>query len=319
MILIKVQPVLRKLIEWAGKPFLAANIDASEDQYLKDRIQPYILYKVDNEKVAIIGLTTEEIQKYGEQKTGKIKLKNLQESVIAAVKNARENGAATFVILSHLGYEEDKKLANSAFIQDLDISLVILGNHTHTTTGNILDEYSFGPSKGEYPTVVELAHGHKALITTVPHNAQAVAYLEVEYDAAGHIINYSKDSLIVVDEKIPVDEKVTALIQDYKEKLPPHLNKIYGETTIAYSGLDGQPPFAKPIEDYIRQTESPIGNLAADAFHWQAKKLDENIDFSLIHAGGIRTDWPQDEITGWEIEQLHPFKHHIVVLELTGA
>jgi 2',3'-cyclic-nucleotide 2'-phosphodiesterase (5'-nucleotidase family) len=307
---------LSELIQRANTPFLGANLNVAEDEYLAPLIKPFILHTIGDKKVAIIGLVTEEIIKYGVNKTGGVTLLDIGQCLDETLSLSREQGADEFIIVSHLGYKKDQELALSYF-KTKKMSIVILGNHTHTTTGNNLPSGLFGEKQGAFPTILEFGDNHRALITTVPHHGQAVAFLEVEYDEQHHISSHSNDSTIIVDDKVPQNEMCKNIILNYKAKLPAELAEIYAQATIAYSGLDGQPPYAKPIEDYIRQTESPIGNLAADALYWQAKELNQAVDVALIHAGGIRADWNEGALSGWDIHQLHPFDHKIIILELS--
>lgn len=317
---------LAGLMKDINAPFVAANLDISKDEHLNKNILPYVLREVDGNKVAIIGLVTEEINKLGAERYGKTELKVLSESLCAAIESAKESGATHFVILSHMGYTVDCKLAKET-LSTLNISPIILGNHTHTTLGYEFDIKYFGDKKGDYPTVVEYENGHRTLITNIPPHGQVLGCLSVEFSEDGLITSHSYDDVQVIGEDIEEDEDAKKIIESFLNQLSPELLKELNEellaATVDISGLEGLPGYCKPIEDYIRQTESPIGNFAADAFCWYAKELsedEESVDFAMIHAGGIRTDWAEGTVTGADIYRLHPFdKHFVYVVEVTGA
>lgn len=308
------------LIDQLNAPFVAANLNCDQDPHLKQRIQPYIICEVEGLEVAIIGLVTEEIKKLGAERTGGVKLLPLEESLRTAIESAKEKGAKQIVVLSHCGYQVDVQLAEAVF-GDLNISAVIVGNHTHTTLGTSLSVKDFGVSKGAYPTVVEHNYGYSVLVTNIPPHGQVLGCLSVEYDEFGCFMSHSKNDMQVMNSEVPQDKEAQEIIAMFQGDLPDTLTEELLHAQVDISGLEGLPAYCKPIEDYIRQTESPIGNLAADAFCWYANKLAQQpVDFALIHAGGIRTDWGAGKLTGADIYRLHPFdKHFVYVMELTGA
>ena len=118
---------LKELIGLSKIPFLGANIIDKDKDSIFDGIRPYILFKAQI-KIAVIGVTTPET----EVTTLPQNIKGLRfEDPIETVKYYKEkiveeNGKSLFIILSHLGLEEDKKLAKA--VKGLS---VIIGGHSH--------------------------------------------------------------------------------------------------------------------------------------------------------------------------------------------
>ncbi|MFJ7829040.1 metallophosphoesterase [Peribacillus sp. NPDC097284] len=130
--------ILRDFIKAAEFPIVGANIDFSKDEELKDlsrieidttgwkgTIHPSVVKKIKGQRVGIIGLTT--------QRTTLLSNPNKDIVFEDAFKKAKETinaleakGVNKIIVLSHLGYSNDKKLANT--VDGID---VIVGSHSH--------------------------------------------------------------------------------------------------------------------------------------------------------------------------------------------
>ena len=118
---------LTRLRKEARFPFLAANIVDSKGNLLSG-IRPYTILQKGHAKVAVIGLTTPEIAYI----TKPDNLKGLTflspEAVLPRlIREVRQQGASIVILLSHLGFEADKRVASA--VPGID---VIVGGHSHT-------------------------------------------------------------------------------------------------------------------------------------------------------------------------------------------
>lgn len=317
---------LRQLKEWLGDavPFLTANIDVSKEATLNGLIKSQHIFAVNGQKIAVVGVLTEETKRLNAEKLGQVEFKDLTSSVQEAIEQAKAEGADLVLVLSHLGYKEDQVLAKYLLQNGEDV--IILGNHTHTVLGK-LPRDQFGSSQGEYPTVIAADDGqHKAYITAVAHHGQALGTLAIEYvrEDTQTKISACTGELIIIHPGIKPDPDVDSIIEKYRAQMDPSLFEIVGETKVDLVGLDCF-PYAKPeLEDIIRRQETPITNLVADvvcayANEYAAENGCRHIDFALIHAGGIRADWRKGAIKNESIHKLLPFDHKIVLLAaMTG-
>ena len=118
---------LTRLRKEARFPFLAANIVDSKGNLLSG-IRPYTIVQKGHAKVAVIGLTTSEIAYI-------TKPDNLQgltfpgpEAILPRlIQEVRQQGASIVILLSHLGFEADKRVASA--VPGIN---VIVGGHSHT-------------------------------------------------------------------------------------------------------------------------------------------------------------------------------------------
>ncbi|MFQ3550383.1 MAG: metallophosphatase, partial [Armatimonadota bacterium] len=118
--------VFIKTASKAEFPFLSANIksaDGSDWNFIK----PYYIKEIDGIRIAVFGLTTLQTLDFQWPDTiSDIKLTNPIEEAKSLVPYLKEN-ADVMICLSHLGFEEDKKLARE--VDGIDF---IIGSHSHT-------------------------------------------------------------------------------------------------------------------------------------------------------------------------------------------
>ena len=126
--------LLSSLIDRAEFPILAANIDASDDPFLRNKILPYVIMDVGGHEVGIIGLITASTASSSQPGDT---IKFLDEQTVAAEMTARleASGINKIIVLSHIGYQEDIELAKA--VQGID---VIVGGHSHTLLARIFHE-----------------------------------------------------------------------------------------------------------------------------------------------------------------------------------
>ena len=130
--------ILRNFIKAAAFPIVTANVDFSKDEKLKDlaqteidtagwkgNIYPAIVKKMKGQRVGIIGLTTERTTLLSNPNQ-ELVFENAFEKAEETIKALDAKGVNKIIVLSHLGYGYDKKLAKT--VEGID---VIVGSHSH--------------------------------------------------------------------------------------------------------------------------------------------------------------------------------------------
>ncbi len=118
-----------KLMDWtkaAKFPFIASNITTKDGKPAPFAL-PYVFNTEQGVKIAIVGLTTTELQKSTNNAKAYI-VSNYADALRPAVKAAREQGAQMVIVAAHVPQEELVKLADE--VKDLKIPLMI-GGHSH--------------------------------------------------------------------------------------------------------------------------------------------------------------------------------------------
>jgi len=186
------------------------------------------------------------------------------------VNTLRAAGCDIVVALSHSGTSEEEQIA--AFVDGID---VIVGGHTHELT---------------YPPVT-------VGDTTIVQAGAYTRYLgELELEYAGGKVSVRNANAIPIDDSIPTDPTMDAVIQAYIGALNAFLNPVIGmnildvlaETDIAGDGgfnLNDSPPFV----------ETNMGDLVTDAYATIASILDpvNMIDIAIEANGVIRAGIPK--------------------------
>ena len=119
--------------------------------------------------------------------------------------------------------------------------------------------------------------------------------------------------LISAADYSEVDETVAALINDYNAGLDEMLvSAVIGTSEVV---LDGN------RAPGVRTQETNLGNFAADAILWYARKdLGEaNVDAALTNGGGIRDSIQAGEVNMKHMITVFPFGNTVATVSVTGA
>ncbi len=278
---------LAVFIDEADFPVVSANIDASADGSLAGAILPYALFTLGREPVAVIGLTTESTE-YASSPGPGIRFLEAIATAQRTVYQLEEDGIDVIIALTHLGYEQDLELAMS--VDGID---VIVGGHSHT----LLDPY---------PTLTESASGEPVLIVTAHEWGKKLGRLDVRFTDDG-LVNSFIGAPIAIDESIQEDERMLALLDQYRPAIDGLMRQVVGSTDVPLNGA----------RDDVRVRETNLGNLICDAMIWKASALGATI--AIQNGGGIRASTPAGEITMGQILEVLPYGNQLTVLSLTGA
>lgn len=261
-------------------PLFTDKIEASAEG---GKIYPAIIKEYGDEKVGIIGLTTQDAALLANPEEH-IAFEDPVEKAQETIDLLESKGIDKIVVLSHLGYSADQKLAKN--VSGID---VIVGGHSHTAL--------------EKPVVI--GKREPTLIVQTGGYLNSLGVLRVTFDTKG-IITSHKGKLLSLED-YEEDPKAVEMLSRFKEPLREVSEKVIGKTSVV---LDGE-------RSDIRYKETNLGNLIADAM---VEKANENIKthIAMYNSGGIRTSIPKGDITLGQVITVLPFENNLVVLNLTG-
>lgn len=328
-------------------PILSANISTAGEPLLAGKITPYTIKKFGSKKVAIIGLTTidtPDISNPGK----KITFSDPLETVKVIVTELTRKDIDIILVISHLGFMKDLKLAKSA--PGIDI---IIGGHTHTMMGHYENFPEFS-SELDYPCTVQNPQKEPVLIVQSWEKAKILGVLKVGFDNRGKMIWYSGHPVIltgntpedfkqknVKGKKEPASAETFKTITETIKKTP--VLEMIVEDKEARTLLDR---FSRPIDKlketvigkseidlfHVRESGqehetagvlkdgSLIAPVVADALLWKAKSIkNKNTQIVLQNAGNVRCDILEGDITINKIYELLPYENTLVLLDLKGA
>jgi len=117
---------LTEFVNGAKFHIVSANIQFPSESILDKTITPWVIIEKNGERYGIFGLTTEETTEISSPGTDVI-INDHVSAARLAVAELERNGINRIIALTHIGWNEDLKLAGK--VGDIDI---IIGGHTHT-------------------------------------------------------------------------------------------------------------------------------------------------------------------------------------------
>ncbi|TYC03105.1 MAG: bifunctional metallophosphatase/5'-nucleotidase [Kosmotoga sp.] len=216
-------------------------------------------------RIGVFGLLGKDAESVASD-VGKFEFLDRQETSRKMIKILEEENVDVIVALSHSGVKEDQELARN--VEGIDI---IIGGHCHSAL---------------HQPVVEKG----TIIVQAGSLSRYLGQLELAYNPETGKLKINNDEgepfLISIDGSIKPDPEISAMIDDYEDKL----NQLVKEMT------DGQvddimKPVIKsdfPITDLALQ-ESPVGNFITDGMRMITEEVTgERVDVAIMANGSIR-------------------------------
>lgn len=270
------------LEKMATFPIINANL------YIKSNntrlFEPHYVMNIDGMKILFIGILTEEViaQTKGESFIGSYI--GIEDAAIEVGKicNAYNNNDIDLtVLLTHIGFEEDQKLANL-----LDPSWgvdIIIGGHSHT----FLDK----------PAEV-----NNIIITQAGTGTDQIGRFDIVVDTTNNCISsYKWKPVTICEDTCPRDSRIRSLINSIKEK-----------TDLKYARVVANFDYECTHPDRWMQTE--LGGVFADAM-----KDYLNVDIFLMGSGSIRKTKMGPVVTFQDFTECYPYDGKSYGIKVTGA
>lgn len=295
--------VLRKQQEWAGFPFLSANIfDANTGERLFDA---YKIFQIDDVKVAVVGFTTDDTIKQGNPEIIKdISIKSPIEVAKTLIPELRKK-ADLVIAVTHMGHYEDGNYGGNA---PGDVTLartvpgidVIVGGHSQNPLMQpdeqngtlILQAHEWGKYVGR----LDFVYKNGAIVSS--------EYQLIPVNLKKKITNAEgKSERVFIEQEIPQDPAMLALLTPFQEKGQKGLNIEIGYSNVDFIGERNQ----------VRSEETNLGNLIAAAM-----KSKVNADIGIMNSGGIRDSLEKGIVTYKSALKVQPFGNMVSFVDFTA-
>jgi len=245
--------------------------------------QPYYLKEIDGMKILFIGLITEEV-------LSKVTSEDLISTLVDVEEAAREVGKICnayktvdidfTILLTHIGYENDLKLAE-LLKPELGVDLII-GGHSHTLL--------------EQPTKVK-----DILITQVGVGTNQIGRFDIVIDTDNNCVHSYTWKVIPIDDKhCPRDPKIEKILKGYKDQTDQKYNRILCK-------------LRKDFTHPTRTEETEVSNLISDAMKEQL-----GVDLMCLGTGSLRNEVLESIVTLGELREMYPYAAGVYAIELTG-
>lgn len=307
------QEGLEKITCGAGFPFVCVNLVRKDGSSLAC-VVPWTIIEKTGLKVGLVGAMTPDLpQITGARNIEGLIFKDLVPSVLQAAGKCREAGADVVVLLSHLGWEQDKALA-AKLGGTVD---VIVGSHTHTPARHAVRQ------GGPNTPLVAQAGSYCAFLGRVT----------IETNESGKPIGSTGLLIPIVSGRLGEMPAVAALVAGMDKVVEARLGMSAGTlgeevlsaipSEIANTASRSSGTLERMLGGKILTTvlpggsvialETGAGNLVADSIRASC-----GAQGAIQNGGGVRAGLDSGQVTLKDIYRVMPFDNEVVLTEVDG-
>jgi 5'-nucleotidase len=281
---------LAKQLQAAKFDIISANMDASGVPELARLIKPAVVKTIEGRKVGFVGAICPDLEQVS-LTTGKVRVKESGDNWIKPIKQEvdklKAEGISRIILVTHVGVERDKQLAES--IPEVD---AIIGGHSHTR----LDK----------PIIVKHEDGTETVIVQTGCYGRTLGKLKLAFDQQGHVIPEDvEEHLINIGDRIYQDSDITTYLAEKEGPVRELRSKSVGVALGDFENRFSLYPW-----------DSPLGDLICDALADAGTAYGANISFE--NRGGIRGRIEKGPINMETVEDILPFENHVTFATIPG-
>ncbi|MBD2386904.1 bifunctional metallophosphatase/5'-nucleotidase [Cylindrospermum sp. FACHB-282] len=274
-------PHLLFLEKMANFPIVNANLYIKK--YNKRLMNPYLILNVDGFDIMFIGIVTEEVLNALKLDTSISTFVGLEDAAAEVGKicdTYKSEDIDLTILLTHIGFEEDKKLAA---LLDPEWGVdIIIGGHSHTLL--------------EQPAQV-----NNILIAQAGVGTDQIGRFDITVDDNTNSIVEWKWQLIPVDKNLAEpDAELEKFIDTFKEEVDRKYNRLICR-------------LARKLTHPKREVETDLGNLITDILASSAMS-----DVVLIGSGSIRGTELGPLVTLSDLKKVYPYDGALYKFKITG-
>ncbi len=273
---------LRTIMSKIKAPVVAANVIEGKSREVMKGAQPYVIRKVRGVPVGIVGINTDKATRQTPPHLlDGIEVLDAIETLEDTIPKIKKDGAEVLVILSHLGFNGDVKIAQH-FKNE---SLLIVGGHSHTL----------------------LPQGHRegnSFIVQAGNRGMNLGKLEFQYNREKkEILNPRARLIPILDSQYPRDPDIEKILNRYRKALKQ-------------SGGSDPMGHAAQVLDYSNNSGSgKLNQIVADSIKATAKT-----DVALASCMAVQQAHPSGPATRQSLYDIMPYDDwKIVTYRVTGA
>ncbi len=245
--------------------------------------QPCLVKEVDGMKVLFIGILTEDVlsQTRKDDTVGSlIDIADAAQEVERICNSFKTEDIDFTVLLTHIGFEEDKALAQK-LKPELGVD-VIIGGHSHT----LPDE----PVKVNDILIVQAGIG-----------TDQIGRFDIMVDTDNNCVDsYSWQTLTIEAGTCPTDPDMDALLLKFKKETDAKFGRFISR-------------LKRTMTHPNRYQETSLGNMFSDAL-----KDSFGIDIMLLGSGGLRVQNFGPVVTYADLVDCYPYDDSIYKMTVTG-
>ncbi len=279
--------------------------------------RPYQIFRVEDQKVAFIGMTLEGTPAIVSQAgIADVQFKDEVETANALVPVLRKKGVKSIIVLLHEGGVPTDPTAYNGCV-----GVSGPGRSIAESLHPQIDAVVSGHTHQPYNCTVTDPRGKPRLFTSASSFGRIVTKLHFKIDPKTHdVVRSAASAKNIINANAGGEKqstKVNNLISAFNTLVQPISNAVIGH-------INGANPTTVPKTQEPNGSDSPLGNLIADA-----QKADPSVVqngqapvIALMNPGGIRADLVENaagEVTYGAAFTVQPFNNFVVSMNLTGA
>ncbi|QYJ72698.1 bifunctional metallophosphatase/5'-nucleotidase [Shewanella sp. FJAT-51649] len=335
-----------RLAEFAKQidfPLLAGNMDLSQEDIRKPgnlrtvanilaydeqtQLASYLEKPFYDKKLAVIGITLDQMKDIARPDPDTHFVDAIA-TTARTVEHLHAKGIKHIIVLSHLGLDQDRRLA-----EQVDGISLIVGGHTHTLQGDFSVLGLSNIPYGEMVNGTPIVHAGKY--------AETLGLAEIEFDTAGRAISLKGGNYFMLDKQFMLSSSEQVDDTDYQavqQRFNEHPYVLWDDADEDIHGVihDIYRPAIAEMENKVLalvpknlvHTRLPskalphgseIAPWVSRSMFQEAKLEDPRIHFALHNAGGVRQSVAQGRLTLADVlGQLLPFELPLVKYEIQG-
>lgn len=262
--------------------FVATNVEFDSNSEARDCIERSCVIEQNGNKYGLIGAMPLDFKtctkKAAQEGVEVMDYDDTIETLQKEINKLREQGINKIILLSHTGYENDKKMA-----QDLDGVDIIVGGHSHSVVGGAVHGENVLKSKSNEPVIIVQAG----------ENGKYYGILDVEFDSKGVLAKISHQLVELFSKKSPNIE----YIKSQKLGVSPTIGSI--------KEIEAMPKNRR-IKPHA------WANLIVDSM-----KEELGADCAFLNAANIRKVPMEGKLTERDVSESVPMKNHLIKTQIT--
>jgi 5'-nucleotidase len=288
--------------------------------------------------VAVVGVTTPATPHISSPGPG-IRFADPADTVRREVEALGAMGVDKIIVLSHLGYDQDRELAAS--VDGVDI---IVGGHSHSLLGG-QEVAALGMDvDGPFPFPVKTPDGGTCYVVQAGSHARALGILDVVFDAGGRVLDISGQPVFLTGDRFREkagdgtfrdlgaaearraaeanpsveiragDPEALAVLEPFRRGVLEMGSRVVARVaeTLRHSRVP------RGTGEGDRTPASDLLPLVCRSMIWKMEQTGTRVDLALQNAGGIRKPVPGGSLTVGTVLEVLPFANTLVVMEVSG-
>jgi 5'-nucleotidase / UDP-sugar diphosphatase len=285
---------LAEMLAEADFPIVAGNVRIAEGAALAEHVKDHLILDLGGERVGILGVTTPDTV-FLSSPGPDVSFEDPAAHLAEAVERLRSEGVNRIIVLSHLGFLPDQRLA-----AEVDGISLIIGGHSHTLLSNTEEDTP------DYATMVESPSGRAVPIVQAYAFSRYLGDLALAFDEDGAVVSAEGDTVLL--------DASFAEAEDVLERVAALAGPIEQLKTTEVAEL------AAPIDgsrESCRAMECEMGNTVTNAM--LARIGNPDVTIALTNGGGLRASLEAGTATVGDVLTVLPFQNTLFTLRVPGS